>query len=609
MFEQNISKNETGNESTKITTNLTNGLLQLRQGTQLISSGIGVSRRQLKVNGPGEDPSPNIIDTFSANLGLQPEGLPQANALFNRTHTYDKDRSVQDRINDFWSMSLRYEPVRDLALWGAVSLTEEDDKLRDINIKRWDYSGRATYSRRFWDRVAANASYMFSRTDREVNAGGAGEVVLQVFPFSGLSALSDTPELVTLDFNPALVDGDLTASSGINIGVPPLGGDTRKINIGVDFVNPPEVNLIYVVVSKDLPVSISNSYSWDIYISSDNLNWTLRQTVPVAPFSVTFKRFEISINTVSARYLKVVTKPLSPAVPVPPGTDASNIFVTELQTYLRSPVENVETKQTTTTHIYDLNIRWRILDRPTISYDFNYWGSRSDPGISQYALANALNVSHRFNRVFSGSARIGREDSEVGTDKRSANTISAIISAVPLPTLYHSLVMTGRFEEGSQGSDTKSAFLNNRAELYQGVNVNLSGGISISTDAEGRRNESRILYSGASVEPNPALHFSLNYSLTKSESTGGRQEDSESDTSITSLSASYTPFHYAHLYASYGVAEQTDRDTTTVQNYSVNWSPYRMVILSSISSILKVSPRLTTRRKEHLSGPDMGHET
>jgi hypothetical protein len=555
---------------------MTNGLLMLRQDTQTISSSIGITRRESKVDQQGEDPPPDVMDTLSASLGLRPEGLPQADAFFLRTHTYDKDRDTTDIVNDFWSLSLKYEPIRDLDLRGNVSHTEQDNKLTDINVERWDYSGRATYSRRFWDRVTAYATYNFNRTETEVTVKGTGVVEFQVFPFSGLSALSDTPVLVPLDPNPALIDGDLAASSGINIGVPPIGGDTRKRNIGIDFINPSEVNLIYIWVERDLPAGVSGTFSWEIYISSDNLNWTLWQTVFAAPFGTFANRFEININRVSARYLKVVTSPLLPGVPVPPGTDVSNIHVTEMQAFLRSPAEDVKREQTLTSHVYDLSMKWRILDRPNLNYDFYYWGARSDPGGDpQYIMTIGLSLTHRFNRVFSGAARISREDGDDGTGKRSANIFSAAVTAAPLPTLFHSIVVSGRFEDGPQGqNDSQSAFLNNTAELYKGLNVNLTGGVSVSNTADDRENVNTIINSGVSVIPNPRLNLSLNYSVSKTESTGGGQEDFTTRSSNSSVSVSYVPFTTLYIYASYGRSDQTDQETSTTQNYVVTWSPF-----------------------------------
>jgi hypothetical protein len=574
-FEKNKTDSDVDGVDTETTATTKSGLVNLRLDTQLISSGIGFTKREEKVETSSGSTAPHVMDTYTASLSWQPEGLPSMNAFFTRTDTYDKDRELEDTTNDRLVLNLRYEPVRSLELQGGASFSKNEDKLSDTETKITSYTGRATYTRRFWERVLVNASYNYFRQETELTTGGGGEVLLQVFPFFGLSSVNDTPSLVILDPNPAVIDGDLTASTGINIGPVSPGGDNRPRQIGLDFINPAEVNTVYVWVDRELPENVSNSFVWDIYISSDNENWTLWQTVPLAPFGDFFNRFEINFNSVSARYLKVVTNPLSSAVLPPPGVDVSSILVTEMQAFLRTAAEDVQANQTQTSHIYDLNVKVLILDRPNLSYNFYYWGSHFEPGgLSKYVITNTLNLSHRFNRVFSGSASIGREDTK-DPDKSSSNTYSASLTAVPLPTLFHSIVVSGRFQDSDEGTaNSHSAFLNNSAELYKGLFLNLSGGMSIATNEEDRETKTYILNSGVSIIPHPTLNLNLNYSQTDSDSTGGGTEDTSSSRKSGEIAAAYNPFTTLYIYASYGITDETDRDRANYQNYALSWSPF-----------------------------------
>ncbi len=157
---------------------------------------------------------------------------------------------------------------------------------------------------------------------------------IQLVPFAGLAGINDTSHLGALTANSALIDGNLTVSSGINIGqAPSLSGDFRQRNMGLDFGVQTTVSTIYVWVDRPLPPVVVNSFSWDIYTSPDNQNWFFAQTVFPAYFSQFANRFEISFSTVSARYVKVVTRPLAIAVIPPPGFDVSNIFITEVQAF------------------------------------------------------------------------------------------------------------------------------------------------------------------------------------------------------------------------------------------------------------------------------------
>lgn len=580
-FEQDISNNETDNATLKTTATTKYGHLGLLLATQFLSAGIGYNRNESDVSVSGQPSEvPNVRENYSASLGLRPEGLPTVNANFVRTYTFDKERISEDRINDFLSVGLKYEPYRNLQLQSQASLNDQTDKLQDLNVRTLNYSLRATYARQFGERVSAFATYTFSGRETKTAAGGTGDVLFQVFPFSGLSAISVAPTPVTLDPNPALVDGDLVASAGIDLGPTPIGDDKYR-NIGVDFIVASEVNTIFLWVDRQLPPSVAMLFSWDIYVSNDNLNWTLNQSGLHGVFGEFDNRFEIKISKGSARFLKVVTRPPH-KLPPTPGRDLSHIFVTEMQTFLSRPAEEVGgTTTTQTSHVYDLNVRWRILDRPNLFYDFYYWSLITQPGDVRSILTNSLNLSHRFNAVFSGSARIGREDGWEPTNKTSANVYSASVTALPLPTLFHSLVVSGRFEQSGAGSsNTNSAFLTNSAELYRGLSVNLSGGVSVANSVDSRRTVSTVINSGVTAIPHPALSVNLNFSQTKSNQTGGGGEDFATRNSSTftrtgNLSFGYTPFPTLYIFTSFGINAQTDRETTTLQNYAVTWSPFR----------------------------------
>ncbi len=576
-FEQGMSKDESDGAEVKSKVTTKNGTLDLRLGTQFMSSGIGYNRREEKSTVDGDSSLTNVRESYNASISLRPEGLPIVDTLFLRTYTYDKERVSQDNVNDFISLGLMYEPYRNLNLRYQAALSILRDRLQDLEVKQLLNTARGTYSKQFGDRVTAYTTYSFTSQETWTTTKGTGEVISQVFPFSGLSAISDIPSPVTLDLNPALIDGELTASSGINIGRNPfLAGDNSLRNIGIDFINASEVNTIFVSVDRDLPSAVSNAFSWDIYISSDNLDWTLFQTVSPATFGIFENRFEINFNNVTTRYLKVVTRPLSAAIVVPPGFDVSNIFVTEIQTLFRESAEDVENKTSQTAHVYDLNLKWRLLDKPSLFYDFYYWTSITHPAdITRTVLSNALSLRHRFNSVFTGGARVALETVKDAESTSNSTVYSTSLTATPLPTLYHSLTISGRFDETEEGnSDSHSVFLNNRAELYKGLSLLLTGGISVSNSETDRRSMNTFFNSGLSATPHPAMAVNLNYSETHTRQTGGGGKDFSTFARRGDVSVSYTPFDTVYIFASVGISAEKDRDTNTLQNYVFTWSPF-----------------------------------
>ena len=106
-----------------------------------------------------------------------------------------------------------------------------------------------------------------------------------------------------------------------------------------------------------------------------------------------------------------------------------------------------------------------LLESANLYYNLSYFFARQEPsGQQRWTLSNMLTASHQFSRVFSGSARAGREDFSEPTDHGFAYVADTSLDAVPLKTLRHNLSYSGRFEETTSGrSNTNSVFLNNHA--------------------------------------------------------------------------------------------------------------------------------------------------
>ena len=579
LFEKTFTNITTDDADTRSSITKISPSVDLTLSNPFVTAGAGYNKREEKQDTRGLPSSTTIRDTYNALFGLRPEGLPTLDTLFMRTDTYDKARLFQNNENDFFSLSSRYKPVKDLDLRYQFTSNDAKNLLNDVNAKVLTHTGRATYAGQFFNnRISLSSSYNISRQETGITSGGAGEVPLQLFPFFGLSAINDTPAMGALDPNQALIDGDLNASSGINIGQPSIpGNDMRFRNMGLDFVNSTEVNTLYVKVDPtiEMPTVVADTFVWAVYTSPDNLTWNVHP-ITAAPFNPFEHRFEIDFTNVTTRYIKVVTQPLDVIVPVPLGFDRSNINVTELQAFIRTPAATETIRRTI--QIYDLSMRAKILDVPYLYYDFYYWYTKTEPaGLTRYILSNGLSLSQRLSRVFTGTARIAREDGEETAGKRVSYVYSASLMAIPLPTLSHSLVMSGRTESiAGRSSDTSSVFLNNSAELYRGVNVNLSGGVSSSTSETNQKTDNTVLTFGASLVPYHTMTMTVSYSDTATKQSGG-----EGDMEATSThgrrgdaSVAFNPWTTVYLFSSIGVVSEKDKQTSTVQNYAGTWSPF-----------------------------------
>jgi len=580
IVEKNISWFKTDGMTTKSDTTDLRPYINLTFNTPLYTAGIGYDRRQERVKTSGSDAVTTVNENYNAILGWRPEGLPIIDLRFTRTNLFDLKREVQDTTTDYGLLSARYT-YKNLDVRYQGTYTDTKDKLNDVETKDYLQTGRITYSDNFFNnRVSFNGSYNISYEQIDTTATGkGGEVSFPISPFAGLSVINITANPITLDLNPAVIDGNTTTSAGLNIGLPPLGGDTTSLRqVGLDFLVPTQVNQLFLWVDKDLSAA-TNILTFffaniQVWTSSDNLNWTQVVTNPITfgPFQ---NRFQIDLPApgVTTRYIKVLTLPLQNVVSG--ATSFPNIFITELQALVKKPAQQVKGKTTKLTHILNIDSRVRILDIPTLFYEFSYFYDKTDPGLTTYTVSNGLSFNQRFSSIFSGSARVAREDGTEEGKKRWAYVYNASIVATPLPTLRSNLIYSGRTEEiGGNSTDNNSVFLQNTATLYKGIDVNLGGGINFSTLETGQKQRNTIVNFGTSIVPHSTTTITLTYSDTVTNQSGGGLASTSNSTRRADLSVAFRPFETLYIFTSWEILAQKGQKIQTTQNYGLNWSPF-----------------------------------
>ncbi len=573
LFERVKTDSESGGLETTSTDTKTRPYLDLRMTTPLYRAGVGYSRREEERKTSGFPSATDVNEEYHAVLGWKPEGFPDWSIRLEKADTFDKARVSQDLTTKqalaavhyaYKGLDLRYQP----------SYRDTINRIDAIETKELAQNGRLTYSGSFFkNRTNLSASYEITRVETEIIASGTGEVSFPLFPLAGLSVLDDSPAEGALDPNPALIDGNLVAGSGLNLGLPPAGGNTQPRNLGLDFVIPSETNTLFVWVDRELPVEITNAFSWEIYTSSDNLNWALATTVSPAPFGPFQNRFEIRFPNLTARFIKAVTRPLT--VAVPRASEFPDIFITEIQAFVRRPATEVMGKTTRTTQTGTTDIRTRLLNSPSLYYELSFFLINTDPpSQTRYTLSNGLSILHRFSRIFSASGRVTREDIDEPIQSGAAYNYSASLQAVPLKTLRHVLLFSGRNEQLGGGSqDRYSLFLRNNAQLYRGIDVYLDGGFGRTKSDTGEEQKSTNLNFGAGFVPHRTVTVTLNFTGTTTDRTGGGRPDQVTVDRRSDLSLAYRPFQTLYLFAS---ASRIKRENLkeTLQNYAANWSPF-----------------------------------
>jgi hypothetical protein len=569
---RDIASDVDGLKSDTTTTTL-RPYVQLNLRTPLYFAEAAYSRNEEKRENTGFSPVTTVRESFISTLYWRPDRLPDLRLQYSRDHLYDKERSGLDTVTDLYQATSNYRPTGALSLYYHGTLQNTDLRLSGTTTKELNNNGRVNYFNNWWRRrITFGMDYNISNQVLETETTGSGEVGLRVIALGGgLSAPSGTPENVApLVPDTALTDGDLAAGTGINLGP---AGDTLSRNMGLDFILPTEINTLYVWVNLNVE-QVAGAFSWRVYTSDDNQNWALRQTVSPAIYSPTFNRFEIRFANVNARYVKVATSPLSPAVPF--ATGFPTILVTELQAEIRRPASEVAGKLTTTSQNGTLDFRAVLLEPVNLTYEFTYIVTKRDPGELRYTASNGLSFFRQLNKVFSGRGRVAFEIGEEQAGHREAVLYTASVTAVPFQTLFHSLTFSGREETVAGGKDSSiSILLYNIAKLYEGIDANLGGGISFQEDPTGRKRRNTLVNGGATFVPNRKVNLTLLYNGTTTVTSGGGLAGETTDsTRAGEADLAFTPVQTVYLFGSYRIETSTSAPRRNILNYSLNWSPF-----------------------------------
>lgn len=576
LFERNDARAEAGGVRSDLTAKNIRPFLRTLLQSDLFRSQLGYFRSRDDLETPAATTT-TISDDYDAIFEWRPERLPRVAIRWLRTDRYDEPRRALDTTDSRADLTAEYRPHDSLEIFYRGFLGENRDRLRDTVIDRTGNSARLNYSEGWWEnRVQLDAEYDFNSLRTEVVRSGSGDVETPLFPFAGLSAIDDTPNDEALPPNPLLIDGDFAVPAGINLGLPPPGGDDRPRNIGLDFGGPTTANTLFVWVDRDLtgePV-ITGSYVWDIYSSPDNLLWTLEETILAAPFGPFQNRFELRFANITSRYLKVVVGPLTLAVP---GSGTfPDILVTELTAVLTTPIADAELDSTRTTQILSANLRTRILDAPSLYYELTGFLRDVDSAASEYVISNGLSLRHAFSPQYAVTGRAAREDSRERQGDRVSYLYSAALRSTPLPTLQNSVVFSGRSTEiEGRASNDQSLFVYTSADLYSGITANLGLGLSDSKGEDGRISENTYVNSVVTLVPHPSTSFNLLYQDRRSKRRGGSLTAEQTDSLQSGqASVSYRPLSTIYFFFSYRVESLQDGSDRFLRNYAASWSPF-----------------------------------
>ena len=240
------------------------------------------------------EPLTTIRDGFFGSVSLAPEDRSAIRGRLLASRNYDRDanRQFRDVVRDSLDLEVNQQVTPELR-WGyRGTLSGQADDLTGNDTTTTTHRGEVGYSDSWIDRrVTLDSQLTINHRESVVESSGSGEVEIPLFPLDGLSARDDTPLLITLAPEPALIDDDIAAPTPIDLGLPPPAGDDRPWAIGLDLGTASTVNTLFVWVDRDLDPAIATSFSWEVYTSANNLDWNPAEFLQFAPFDEFLRRF------------------------------------------------------------------------------------------------------------------------------------------------------------------------------------------------------------------------------------------------------------------------------------------------------------------------------
>ena len=569
IFELSHTNSETEGTTTKRDERLLQPFVRLSLNNPIYKSSLEYRRTEFHTSTTNVPNTEDIRDEYDAILRWKPVELPEVTLRYTYTHVYDDPETV-DLVEKLTTVESKYTAWRDLSLNYFYSRTDTENRLANFDTLEQLHSGRAEYGRNFWDgRLFFNTNYRIIYSTIDLS-GDSSNVQVPLFRSLGLFSLDNSPQDgPALTVNNALIDGNLNASAGIDIG---LGGDELTLtNIGVDLGSTTEVSEIRIWVDRRLTNSVANSFSWTVYTSPDNTNlstWTLVATISPAPFGTFDNVFSISFPSVSTRFIKVVTRPLLPTVP--DAASFPNIFITEMETFGTVSEDAFQDTQETINWTYDLNLRARVTDKTTLGYSVYYNYRDQDLSDKRTELSNTLSLNHIFDEVFSTTARLNRTDeTQENVDTVDYNYNLSLRGAY-LPTLDQSLTFSGsNTNTEDDSSDTMTVLLRTNAILYTGWSAFVDAGFNWNRpEASNTTEKSWLLRASTNFAPNQMLTLNLDYR---------QREIIHPETSTRydfTAEAFFVPLRALSFNVRYNIIDRSGFDTQTTQNYAAIWSPF-----------------------------------
>jgi hypothetical protein len=242
-----------------------------------------------------------------------------------------------------------------------------------------------------------------------------------------------------------------------------------------------QVDVIYLSTAEDIEAYADN-FAWDLYSSSNGVDWELREADIPFVYNSQEKRFEFDLESQVYRYLKLVadTSKLTPLQ----VTDVDELEVFR-KIFGQTDANERSVAQT------NFNLSYKLARTILFNYAFNYDNTEDDQNPDNSNIGNQGSISWNPSQYFLARINASRNDQQVeGLPDTINKTYSLSITSKPLSTLLVTLNASQNEDYPAESPDriTRTYTLYTSAELYEDLDA--SWDLTYTTIKEGSGNDS-----------------------------------------------------------------------------------------------------------------------
>lgn len=501
----------------------------------LFSTNVNLSHAESGTNGQNTLTS----DFWGMNIFTSIDDWPGVRLSFNQGKNSDGGQSETESYSLNGSIDYTFFKVLDL-FYSYQASHGEDQNFGSMSENRGQQvQGR--YNQSFWDgRVSLGMSHQWSgnENDQEFRVNANGEYMEPIGITEALSGADDTPAIGSLASNAILINGDKTASAGVEL-VQTLVAQ----NLGVQS-NFQALRRINVYLDQEISLAVQGILMWEMYESANGSFWNLVSQALQVTYVLENNRTVVQLDlpiAVTNRYVKVVSRSAALAsIPV---------YVTELEAgQIKTSTEPlVRTSRKQTNNQSNLSLSVRPREDLTLSLSLHRSLSAADQGADSLQMGGSLSINYVPSSLVFFSGGFSRNmDETAGFESRGSQGYSLSMGTNPLDTLDLSLGYTRSesFLGSTITNQSDSISANASAILYPDLTVTFGPGWTVSENLlTGSQGTAWSVSSRASARLSPRLNMNLNatYSLVEGESSDPNNVFETTDSQQYGVSFSYNP--------------------------------------------------------------------